>query len=61
VGIWDAQKLELIQILRDQKQAVLHNSLGSCYFYKGSGKLILATNKIHEWRLKEDHDVQIEV
>jgi hypothetical protein len=51
----------LIQILRDQKQAVMHNSLGSCFLFKPQGKLILATTKIHEWRLKVDPDVQIEV
>ena len=39
----------------------MHNSLGSCFLFKPQGKLILATTKIHEWRLKVDPDVQIEV
>lgn len=40
---------------------MLHNSLGSSCFNKSLGKLLLATTKIHEWRLRVDNDVQIEV
>jgi WD40 repeat protein len=34
VCLWDAQKLENIQTIRDSKQAALHNSLSSAFFYK---------------------------
>jgi hypothetical protein len=61
VCLWDAQKLENIQTIRDSKQAALHNALSSSFFFKTEGKLILGTNKMHEWRLKIDNDVMIEV
>lgn len=34
VGLWDAQKLECIQLIRDDKQAALHNHLSSSFFSK---------------------------
>lgn len=61
VALWDAQKLECIQLIRDQKQAVLHNTLSSAFFYKPEGKLVLGTTKMNEWKLNVDADVQIEV
>ena len=59
--LWDAQKLENIQTIRDSKQAALHNALSSSFFFKTEGKLILGTNKMNEWKLRVDNDVMIEV
>jgi hypothetical protein len=35
--------------------------LSSSFFFKDEGKLILGTNKMHEWKLRVDNDVMIEV
>ena len=60
IGLWDAQKLTKIQILRNSAN-MTQKVISACSFYEQLGKVMMATTKIYNYDLEVDKDVKIRV
>lgn len=58
VGVWDAQKLHKIQLLRNGAN-MSQKIISACSFYKTHGRVLMATTKIFAYDLEVDRAVKI--
>jgi len=58
IGLWDAQKLTKIQIMRNSVN-MTQKIISACSFYEHLGKVMMATTKIYNYDLEVDKDVKI--
>ena len=60
VCIWDAQKMVIIQIVKNKKAAgMLASNISTTTFYPDQGILLLATTKIYVWEMMEEAEARI--
>lgn len=56
--LWDAQKLEKLQTVRN-RQYMIASAINSSCFNKDNGTMLLGTTKLFEWRLEQDETIKV--
>lgn len=51
IALWDAQKMQIIQVVRNKEEDRLANSINTSYFCRDSGIMLLATSKVYRWNM----------
>ena len=61
VSLWDAQKMAVLQTVRNKNFASLSKSskISSAAFLPRRGLMLLATSKVYKWVLQEDVNTRI--
>ena len=59
VGLWDAQRLENIQIIKNQNN-MSQKQISSWFFYEPKGRVLMATSKIFKFDLVADAEVLVD-
>ena len=60
IALWDAQKMEVVQVVRNKEYMTTSNVNCTCFF-ASSRTLLLATTKIFCWGLREDSSSRIRI
>ena len=49
VSLWDAQKMQILQTVRNKSYMHGASQINSSYFCKDTGTMLLATSKVFMW------------
>jgi len=59
ISLWDAQKMQVLQTVKNKQNMNGASQLSSSFFCKDSGTILLATSTVFMWQMKEDYQTMI--
>lgn len=60
IGLWDAQKLTRIQLLR-KNTSISRKTISACCFFEPLGQILLATTKVFKYKLEVEQKALVHI